>query len=203
MAVNSGGLKAVDAPARLPDPLVSRLRAGRALHPGRAVLDDERRHRPRARHPDRLPQPALADVDARLGAAGRPARRHRRARAGPGRRLHRRRARRRRRLRSPASAASLVLLGLRRARLARLRRARRVQALRTGSGEAIQGLFPLLFVFLFISSMNMPRNLIGVDWFRDAATREPGLVPDRVRPQPDHHRLGRRGAGARLRRRRR
>ena len=29
-------------------------------------------------------------------------------------------------------------------------------ALRTGSGEAIQGLFPLLFVFLFLSSMNTP-----------------------------------------------
>jgi ABC-2 type transport system permease protein len=46
-------------------------------------------------------------------------------------------------------------------------------ALRTGSGEAIQGLFPLLFVFLFISSMNTPRNLIGVDWFRIAATANP------------------------------
>ena len=39
-------------------------------------------------------------------------------------------------------------------------------ALRTGSGEAVQGLFPVFFVFLFISSMNIPRNLIAVDWFR-------------------------------------
>ena len=46
-------------------------------------------------------------------------------------------------------------------------------ALRTGSGEAIQGLFPMLFVFLFISSMNTPRNLIGIDWFRYAATANP------------------------------
>jgi ABC-2 type transport system permease protein len=46
-------------------------------------------------------------------------------------------------------------------------------ALRTGSGEAIQALFPVLFVFLFISSMNAPRNLIGVDWFRTAATLNP------------------------------
>jgi len=46
-------------------------------------------------------------------------------------------------------------------------------ALRTGSGESIQGLFPLLFVFLFISSMNAPRNLIAVDWFRYAATLNP------------------------------
>ncbi len=46
-------------------------------------------------------------------------------------------------------------------------------ALRTGSGESIQGLFPLLFVFLFISSMNTPRNLIGVGWFKWAATANP------------------------------
>lgn len=46
-------------------------------------------------------------------------------------------------------------------------------ALRTGSGESIQGLFPLLFVFLFISSMNTPRNLIAVHWFRVAAGLNP------------------------------
>jgi ABC-2 type transport system permease protein len=46
-------------------------------------------------------------------------------------------------------------------------------ALRTGSGEAVQGLFPVLFVFLFISSMNMPRNLIEIQWFRVAATVNP------------------------------
>ncbi len=46
-------------------------------------------------------------------------------------------------------------------------------ALRTGTGEAVQGLFPALFVFLFISSMNMPRHLIEVEWFRIAATANP------------------------------
>ena len=46
-------------------------------------------------------------------------------------------------------------------------------AYRTGSGETIQALFPVLFVFLFLSSMNTPRNLIGVDWFRIAATLNP------------------------------
>lgn len=46
-------------------------------------------------------------------------------------------------------------------------------ALRTGSGEAVQGLFPLLFVCLFLSSMNLPRNLIEIDWFRFAATVNP------------------------------
>src|SRR5207244_1487785 len=46
-------------------------------------------------------------------------------------------------------------------------------ALRTGSGEAVQGLFPAFFVFLFISSMNIPRNLLQITWFRDAATLNP------------------------------
>jgi ABC-2 type transport system permease protein len=48
-----------------------------------------------------------------------------------------------------------------------------VLALRTGSGESIQGVFPLLFALLFISSMNMPRDLIEVDWFRFAAGINP------------------------------
>ena len=46
-------------------------------------------------------------------------------------------------------------------------------ALRTGSGEAVQAMFPLLFVFLFLSSMNLPRNLIEIDWFRTVATINP------------------------------
>ena len=46
-------------------------------------------------------------------------------------------------------------------------------ALRTGSGEAVQGMFPVFFVFLFISSMAMPRNLIEIDWFQTAATLNP------------------------------
>jgi ABC-2 type transport system permease protein len=46
-------------------------------------------------------------------------------------------------------------------------------ALRTGSGEAVQSLFPAFFVFLFLSSMNIPRNLIETTWFRDVATVNP------------------------------
>ena len=30
-------------------------------------------------------------------------------------------------------------------------------------GEAVQGMFPRFFVFLFISSMNMPRDLMAVE----------------------------------------
>jgi ABC-2 type transport system permease protein len=46
-------------------------------------------------------------------------------------------------------------------------------AFRTGSGETVQAMFPVLFVFLFISSMNTPRDLIAVDWFQTAATLNP------------------------------
>jgi ABC-2 type transport system permease protein len=46
-------------------------------------------------------------------------------------------------------------------------------ALRTGSGEAVQGLFPLMFIFLFLSSMALPRDLIENDWFREVATYNP------------------------------
>ena len=37
----------------------------------------------------------------------------------------------------------------------------------------MQSLFPVFFVFLFISSMNIPRNLISTTWFRYAATANP------------------------------
>jgi ABC-2 type transport system permease protein len=46
-------------------------------------------------------------------------------------------------------------------------------ALRTGSTEAVQGLFPVFFVFLFLSSMNIPRHLIETTWFRWVATANP------------------------------
>lgn len=46
-------------------------------------------------------------------------------------------------------------------------------ALRTGTGEAIQASFPLFFAFLFLSSMNLPRHLMDVDWFRTVATYNP------------------------------
>ena len=46
-------------------------------------------------------------------------------------------------------------------------------ALRTGSGEAVQGMFPVFFVFHFISSMAKPRNLIENDCFQTAATLNP------------------------------
>jgi ABC-2 type transport system permease protein len=45
--------------------------------------------------------------------------------------------------------------------------------LRTGNGESVQGVFPLLFVLLFLSSGALPRNLIENDWFQTIATINP------------------------------
>jgi ABC-2 type transport system permease protein len=46
-------------------------------------------------------------------------------------------------------------------------------ALRTGSGEAVQGLFPVFFVFLFLSAMALPLNLLETDWFHAIASANP------------------------------
>ena len=71
-------------------------------------------------------------------------------------------------------------------------------ALRTGSGEAIQGLFPLLFVFLLPlvdehAAEPDRRRLVPL-----RRVRQSGLVPDRKRAEPDHHGLepGRRSRSA-------
>jgi ABC-2 type transport system permease protein len=46
-------------------------------------------------------------------------------------------------------------------------------ALRTGSVEAVESAFPLFFVSIFMSSINLPRDLIEQDWFRFIATINP------------------------------
>jgi ABC-2 type transport system permease protein len=46
-------------------------------------------------------------------------------------------------------------------------------AVRTGSAERVQGLFPLALGLLFMSSMVMPRNLIEKSWFEKIATYNP------------------------------
>lgn len=48
-----------------------------------------------------------------------------------------------------------------------------VMALKTGSAEAVQGLFPLLFVLLFLSTMSLPREFIKQDWYRTIASWNP------------------------------
>src|SRR5512144_2278852 len=45
--------------------------------------------------------------------------------------------------------------------------------MRSSTPESVQSLFPLIFVFLFMSSMSLPRDLIETDWFRTVATYNP------------------------------
>jgi ABC-2 type transport system permease protein len=45
--------------------------------------------------------------------------------------------------------------------------------LRTGSGEAVQGVFPLFFVLVFLSASSLPRDLLEHGWFRAIATINP------------------------------
>ena len=53
LAVNSAGLKAETHLPGLPDHVDPGVHPRGAVHPGSAVRDDEHRHRPRTRHPDR------------------------------------------------------------------------------------------------------------------------------------------------------
>ena len=45
--------------------------------------------------------------------------------------------------------------------------------MRSGTGEAVQGVFPLFFAALFLSSMALPRDLIEIGWFQTVATYNP------------------------------
>jgi ABC-2 type transport system permease protein len=48
-----------------------------------------------------------------------------------------------------------------------------IVGMRASSPENAQGIFPLVFVFLFMSSMALPRDLIVTEWFRTVATYNP------------------------------
>src|SRR6266566_97343 len=189
-----------DASARFSDQFLRRLRAGGAVHPGRSIRDDERWHRSCPRHPDRVPQPSLADPDAWNRAACRPARRGRDVGRRPSGRLSERRSgsRRATRVWVPRRAGALCL---RDSRLARLRRARRLRGaahrLRRGGAEPLPGLFclPLPFLDEHSAEPDLDHLVPGL------CDGEPGLLPARVREEPDHHRLGRRGARTRFRHR--
>ena len=130
-------------------------------------------HQHRRGHRQRLLQPPLADPDARLLAARRPAHRRAAGRHDPGDRLPRRRPRRRRRHRGRARWACSVLFALSLSISAAFGTIGLFVGLRTGSGEAVQGLFPLMFILLFLSSATLPRDLIAQDWFQTVATINP------------------------------
>ncbi len=46
-------------------------------------------------------------------------------------------------------------------------------AVATGSPQVVQGIFPLLFVLLFLSTMNLPLDFIEKQWFRTIAQWNP------------------------------
>jgi ABC-2 type transport system permease protein len=46
-------------------------------------------------------------------------------------------------------------------------------ALRTGSSEAVQGVFPLFFILIGFSSFFLPRELLAAGWFKTIATYNP------------------------------
>ena len=46
-------------------------------------------------------------------------------------------------------------------------------AIQTGSPQAVQGMFPLLFVLFFLSTMNLPSEFIEKSWFRTIAEVNP------------------------------
>jgi ABC-2 type transport system permease protein len=48
-----------------------------------------------------------------------------------------------------------------------------IAGMRASTPENVQGLFPVVFVFLFLSSMALPRDLIQTDWFETVATYNP------------------------------
>jgi ABC-2 type transport system permease protein len=80
----------------------------------------------------------------------------------------------------------------------RVRRGRHAAGAAFGSGEAVQAMFPLLFVTLFLSSSSLPAQPDEGPLVSLRRDLQPGLLPDRGHPQPRHHRLGRAGAGARV-----
>ena len=70
-------------------------------------------------------------------------------------------------------AGALVILGLGAITALAFGALGSAAALFTGSGEAVQGLFPLFFVFIFLSSSNLPRQLLRTGWFHTVATWNP------------------------------
>ena len=171
MAVNSNGLKRGNAPARVPDELVPRVLravlvpAGSALRIGIAGVDlardiDTGFLNRLALTPVRGAALLIGEIGGAVGSDD-PSDRvpHRGLLAG----VHI----------ETGVAGAFVLLLLAVLIAAGWGTLGLWLALRTGSSEGVQSQFPLLFFATFISSMNLPRNLIEVKWFRDVATINP------------------------------
>ena len=104
-------------------------------------------------------------------------------------------------LRGRASSGALVLLGLSTLITFAFGCIGVFAAFRFGNGEAVQGLFPVLFVFLFLSSMALPQAADRAGVVSHDRHLQPRELPHRGHPQPVHRRVRRRGAGARVRQR--
>src|SRR5262245_10805959 len=187
-----------DEDPRLPVGLLPCLLPRLPVHPGRALRDDERRHRSRARHPVGVPQPPGPDAVARRRADRRAARRDRGARLCPelllpGRRADRGsparvRDRRRDRPDHPRDGGR-----------DRVRRAgcvlRAADRLRRGRAGALPA--PLRRALPVVDELAAEPDRGRL--VPDCRDLQPDLVPDRGAAQPDHHRLGLGGARARVR----
>ena len=73
-------------------------------------------------------------------------------------------------IRRPGGAGALRALAF---DLRRVRHDRAVRRLAHRLRRGVQGLFPLMFILLFLSSAVLPRDLIAQDWFRTVATINP------------------------------
>src|SRR5262245_8265673 len=193
-----GGAQSRDEDPRLPVELVPRVLPRLPVHPGRALRDDERRHRPRAGHPVRVPEPPGAHTAARRRADRRTARRDRGARLHPELLLPHGRADRRcparirdRRRDRPDHPRDRGGDRVRRARGV-LRASHRVG--RGGAGSLPASLRRALPVLDEPPAEPDRGRLVP-----DGGDVQSDLVPDRGAAQPDHRGLGLGGARARVR----
>ena len=201
MAINTGGLDAAtDLPGFPADTYLDFAIAVPFMQCALFAVHQCRRGA-RARRRDRVPQAPGDDADAARRADDRPPRRRDAGRARLGADLPRRRLRRRHGLRGGAARRAGAAGAGAAGRRSRSPALGAFVGLRSGSGETVQGFFPLFFVLLFLSSMSLPRPLIEQDWFRFIATYNPvSYMIEGVRVV-HHHRLGRRGPRARVRHR--
>ena len=198
LAVNASGLERPPSTPGLPDRLLPHLRAGGAVHPGRRCSPPSNSGSDLARDIetgflDRLaltPMSGVSLITGQLAGRGGARARSRACSTWSSACWPARTSR-------PAWPACRCCSPSRWRSCSRSAASGIFAALRLGTGEAVQGMFPLFFVFLFLSSMALPRDLIEQDWFRTIATLQPGLLSDRGGSQPVHRRLRRPGARAR------
>ncbi|CAA9462620.1 MAG: hypothetical protein AVDCRST_MAG25-1083, partial [uncultured Rubrobacteraceae bacterium] len=187
-----------DAPARLPDRLVPRLRVRVPARAGGALRGDHRRLRPRARHRERVLRPALPDADAPLGPPARDADGGRGPRAYSGRGLSGSRPalRGEHPVRYPRYVRPDPLY---RARLPRVRRYRGDAGAQNGFGRGRRERVPAVLrldLYEQHQPAARPHRAGLVPVYSDG---QPDLIPRRGDTEPRDHGLGHPGPLRRLR----